>query len=180
MRCGTTSVRGSHRLGRWEHAKRGGVSRRYQPGQATATLEKNPTLIQEKCWFGPHVLLVPEGSTVDLFNPDKVMHNIHTASKINPVINKAHPSFRKRLRFKLRKAEVIKTKCDIHPWMNAWLVVTDHPYYALTAANGSFTLTDVPPETYTLQAWHETLGKHTQQASVGANQETNVVFELKP
>ncbi len=149
-------------------------------GKQQPKREKNPTLVQKKCWFAPHVLLVPAGSTVDLFNRDKVMHNIHTVSKINPVVNKAHPTFKKRLRFKLRKAEAIKVKCDIHPWMSSWFVVTDHPYYALTATNGSFTLTDVPPGTYTLQAWHETLGQQTQQVSVRPNQETNVTFAFKP
>ena len=149
-------------------------------GKQQPALEENPKLVQEKCWFGPHVLLVPAGSTIDLFNRDKAMHNIHTTSKINPVVNKAHPSFRKRLRFKLRKPEVVKVKCDIHPWMSAWFVVTEHPYYTLTGANGSFTLTDVPPGTYTLQVWHETLGKQTQQVRVSDNKETKVVFELKP
>ncbi len=79
-------------------------------GKTPPPLETNPTLVQEKCWFNPHVVLVPAGSTIDLFNRDKVMHNIHTASKRNPVVNKAHPSFRKRLRFKLKKPEIVKVK----------------------------------------------------------------------
>lgn len=148
-------------------------------GKPQPDSKENPKLVQEKCWFNPHVSLVPAGSTVDLFNADKVMHNIHTASKINPVVNKAHPSFKKRLRFKLREPEVIKIKCDMHSWMDAWFIVTAHPYYAVTAADGSFSLTDVPPGTYTLQAWHETLGKQTQQVKVEPNGETNIVFELK-
>ena len=147
-------------------------------GKQQPKREKNPTLVQKKCWFAPHVLLVPEGSTVDLFNRDKVMHNIHTASKINPVVNKAHPSFRKRLRFKLKKPEIVKVKCDMHSWMGAWFVVTEHPYYAVTEANGSFTLTDVPPGTYTLRVWHETLGNKTQPVHVKAKAETTAMVEF--
>ena len=149
-------------------------------GKPQPALPENPRLVQEQCWFSPHVLLVPAASTVDLFNNDNVMHNIHTVSQINPSINKAHPTFRKKLNFALRKPEMIQAKCDIHPWMSAWFIVTAHPYYAVTEANGAFTLTDVPPGTYTLQAWHETLGTQTRQVSVSANGESTVVFELKP
>ncbi len=149
-------------------------------GKPQPETKENPRLVQEKCWFNPHVVLVPAGSTVDLFNHDKTLHNIHTKSKANPVVNKAHPSFRKRLRFKLKEPETIKIKCDMHSWMSGWFVVTDHPYYALTETNGSFTLTDVPPGTYTLQVWHETLGQQTQEVKVTANGETSPVFEFTP
>lgn len=149
-------------------------------GKPHSPLKANPTLIQEDCWFSPHVLLVPAGSTIDLLNHDKVMHNIHTASTVNPIINKAHPSFRKKLTFTLDKPETIKVKCDIHGWMSAWFIVTEHPYYTLTDATGAFTLTDVPPGKYTLEAWHETLGKQTQQVTVNAQGESKVVFEWRP
>ena len=123
---------------------------------------------------------VPAGSTLDLFNHDKTTHNIHTRSKANPIINSAHPSFRKRLRLKnkFKQPETIKAKCDMHAWMSAWFVVTDHPYYAVTDANGAFSLQDVPPGTYTLQVWHETLGQQTQQVTVAANGETPAEVEF--
>lgn len=148
-------------------------------GKAQLGSQNNPTLTQEQCWFSPRVLLVPAGSKIDLLNHDNVMHNIHTVSQANPVINKAHPTFRKKLSFALQKPEMVQAKCDIHPWMSAWFVVTEHPYVTVTEANGSFTLTDVPPGTYTLQAWHETLGKQTQQVGVAAQGESKVVFEMK-
>lgn len=148
-------------------------------GKPQPSTPDNPRLVQEKCWFTPHVLLVPAGSTVDLFNHDKVMHNIHTTSAKNPVINKAHPSFRKRLRFSLNEPEVVKVRCDMHAWMSAWFVVTDHPYYAVTDAQGAFTLTDIPPGTYTLQVWHETLGQQTQEVTVRATSDAKTVVEFK-
>jgi hypothetical protein len=108
------------------------------------------------------------------------MHNIHTVSTINPVVNKTQPSFKKRLRIKLRHPETIKVNCAIHPWMSAWFVVTGHPYYAITDANGGFTLTDVPAGTYAVQVWQERLGTQTQTIEVSPNGETNVVFDMKP
>ena len=151
-----------------------------EKGKAQPALEQNPTLVQEKCRFNPHVLLVPADSTIDLYNRDKAMHNIHTVSKANPVVNKAHPSFKKRLRFKLRKPETIKVKCDMHTWMSGWFVVTEHPYYVITAADGTFSLSDVPPGTYTLKAWHETLGTQTQEIEIQTNGETKADFAMKP
>ncbi len=150
-----------------------------EKGKSQPEMKTNPQYVQEKCWFAPHVLLVPAGSTVDLYNKDKAMHNIHTVSKINPIINKAHPSFKKRLRFKLKKPEVVQVKCDMHSWMNGWFIVTDHPYYAVTDVDSAFALTDVPPGTYTLKAWHETLGTQTQEIVIGAKGEATVEFEMK-
>ena len=147
-------------------------------GKPQPALEENPKFVQERCWFSPHVLLIPAGSTIDVLNHDKVMHNIRTVSKINPIINKAHPSFKKRLRFKLSKPELIKVNCDIHSWMGAWFVVTAHPYYALTDANGSFTLTDVPSGSYNLKVWHETLGQKSLQVRVKSGEESQLAFEL--
>lgn len=151
-----------------------------EKGKAQPKLENNLVLEQEKCWFNPHVLLVPADSTVDLINNDEVMHNIHTVSTINPVVNKTQPSFKKRLRIKLRQPETIRVNCDMHPWMHAWFVVTGHPYYVITDANGGFTLTDIPAGRYALQVWQETLGTQTQAVEVTPNGETNVVFEMKP
>jgi plastocyanin len=148
-------------------------------GKAQPPSKQNPTLVQEKCWFSPHILLIPAGSTIDVLNNDKVMHNIHTAGTVNPILNKAHPSFRKKLNFTLEKPETIRVKCDIHGWMEAWFIVTAHPYYVVTDEQGAFTLTDVPPGTYSLEIWHETLGTQTKQVTVNAKGETKVDIEWK-
>jgi hypothetical protein len=72
----------------------------------------------------------------------------------------------------------MRVRCDIHPWMGAWWVSQEHPYYALTDANGAFTLGDVPPGDYTIEAWHETLGKVTHQVAVKPNGVVTFTLEM--
>ncbi|MBI3989204.1 MAG: carboxypeptidase regulatory-like domain-containing protein [candidate division NC10 bacterium] len=143
----------------------------------------SPKLDQNGCRFIPHVLVLPAGVTFDLVNSDKILHNFHTTSAINPTLNKAQPKFKPVMKVDLKKENVLKpdlmkVNCDVHEWMNAWIIIADHPYYAVTDEDGSFTLKDVPPGTYTLQVWHETLGKHTKGVSVKEGTETKVSFEL--
>ena len=134
---------------------------------------------QRGCQFHPHVLIVPAGKNFTLINSDGILHNFRTNSTKNPILNKAQPKFKKKLKIKINKPEIIRANCDVHEWMNAWLVVTEHPYYALTDASGSFKITDVPPGTYTMQLWHETLGQQTRKVTVKAGEQTKAAFELK-
>ncbi len=136
------------------------------------------TIDQNGCEYAPHVLAFPAGSTVNVLNPDKILHNVHTYSKKNSPINRAQPKFKKRLKVKFSKPEVISLKCDVHPWMNAWLFSAANPYYSVTDDKGSFKLTDVPPGTYTVEVWHETLGKQSQKVTVKPKVEAEVTFEL--
>lgn len=151
-------------------------------GKAVEALD-SPKLDQNGCRFIPHVLVLPAGATFDLVNSDKILHNFHTTSAINPTLNKAQPKFKPVMKIDLKKEnilkpDIIKVNCDVHEWMNAWIIIADHPYYAVTDEDGSFTLKDVPPGTYTLQVWHETLGKDTKGVSVKEGAETKVGFEL--
>jgi hypothetical protein len=77
-----------------------------------------------------------------------------------------------------RFPEKVKVKCDMHDWMGAWIAVVDHPYNAVTDEAGSFVLENVPPGTYTLEIWHETLGSDTQSVTVAAGQTTDASVEL--
>lgn len=135
-------------------------------------------LDQRGCEYHPHVLAFPAGSTLEVVNPDGILHNIHSYSKINSPFNFAQPKFKKTLTVKIDKPEIINVKCDVHNWMNGWLFSAENPYYSVTESNGSFKLTDVPPGTYTLKVWHETLGMLSQKITVKPNQETKVTFEL--
>ena len=74
---------------------------------------------------------------------------------------------------------MIPFKCDVHGWMNAWIGVLDHPFYAVTTANGTFSLKGLPPGTYTIEAWHEKLGTQTQTITVGAKETKDVAFTFK-
>jgi len=140
---------------------------------------QKPTLDQKGCQFQPHVLLVPAGAELDILNPDGVLHNIHTFAKVNPAINKAQPKFKKVMTEKFDKAEVIRVQCDAHSWMAGWIVVQDHPYYAVTDESGAFKIANVPPGKHKVEVWHETLGKVTKEVEVKAGAETKVAFELK-
>jgi uncharacterized protein (DUF2141 family) len=78
-----------------------------------------------------------------------------------------------------KQAEIVKITCDAHPWMTGWIVVSEDPYVAVTDASGNFKIENVPPGTYTLEAWHETLGSTKQQVAVKAGETAKVAFELK-
>lgn len=136
------------------------------------------TLDQKGCEYHPHVLAFPAGSTVEILNPDGVLHNVHSYSKVNSAFNKAQPKFKKKLTVKIEKPEAVEVKCDVHGWMQGWLFAAPSPYVAVTDNSGSFKLTDVPPGTYTLEVWHETLGKISQKVTVKAKEEVKVSFEM--
>lgn len=139
---------------------------------------KKVTLDQNGCEYQPHVLAFPAGSTVEVLNPDGVLHNVHSYSKVNSPFNMAQPKFKKTLQVKIDKPEAVNVKCDVHAWMSGWLVATENPYFAVTDGSGSFKLTDVPAGTYTVEVWHETLGKSTQKVTVKAKEEAKVNFEI--
>ena len=140
--------------------------------------DTSPTLDQKGCTFRPHILIVPVGTGVDILNSDGVLHNFHTYSNKNPVLNKAQPGFKKKMSETFAQPEVIKINCDAHPWMSGWIVVTDHPYIDATDNTGAFKIVDVPPGTHTVEVWHETLGKVTKTVTVKAGEETKLTIEL--
>lgn len=112
---------------------------------------------QKQCVFVPRVIVVPAGGTVEFLNSDRLLHNLHSASTDNPTFNRTQPKGR-TIPIAFRKPETIRIDCDLHPWMRAWVVVAEHPFYAVTNDRGEFALESVPPGTYTLQVWHESLG----------------------
>ena len=135
-------------------------------------------LDQKDCRYVPHVLLVPVGVHLTLKNSDGILHNVHSHSVENPSFNKPQPKFKKTMQVTFLKAETIRVTCDAHPWMSGWIVVHEHPYYAVTDESGRFVLSDVPPGEYTLLIWHETLGVGRHSVSVKAKTEVPVRIEL--
>ena len=135
-------------------------------------------LDQKNCEYHPHVLAFPVGTTVEILNPDGILHNVHSYSKANTPFNMAQPKFKKAMTVKIDKPEVINVKCDVHGWMTGWLFAADNPYVIVTDNNGSFKLTDVPAGTYNLEVWHETLGKTSQKVTVKAKEEAKVNLEM--
>ncbi len=137
-----------------------------------------PVLDQKGCRFRPHVSVVPAGTAVEILNSDGILHNVHSYSKKNAPFNKAQPKFRKKITHTFTEAEIIPIKCDVHSWMSGWIVVSDHPYYDLTSEGGEFELADVPPGKYTVEIWHETLGKQTKSVSVEPGGNVKLKFQL--
>jgi plastocyanin len=139
---------------------------------------KKVKLTQKDCEYHPHVLAFPAGSTLEIENPDGILHNIHSYSKVNTAFNMAQPKFKKTMEQKIEKPEVINIKCDVHGWMSGWLVATENPYVAVTDNSGGFKLTDVPAGTYNVEVWHETLGKTSQKVTVKGKEDAKVNFEM--
>jgi plastocyanin len=140
---------------------------------------KKVTLDQNGCEYKPHVLAFQAGSTVEILNPDGILHNVHSYSKVNTAFNVAQPKFKKTMEQKIEKPEApFEVKCDVHGWMSGWLVSMAHPYFAVTDNSGNFKLTDVPAGTYNVEVWHAKLGKSSQKVTVKAKEDAKASFEL--
>jgi hypothetical protein len=115
---------------------------------------------------------------VDFLNSDRLLHNIHTTPKINPSINRTQPKDR-TIPFIFEKPDIVRINCDLHSWMQGWVVVAAHPYYAITGADGQFAFDNLPPGQYKLQVWHERLGTLPANVTVGDQQPARVTVEMK-
>ncbi len=150
-------------------------------GEVTIPKER-PSVVQKGCQFIPHIQVVPAGSRMNIMNEDGIAHNLHTLSVENPSFNRLQPGIKKRMitrKNDLLIPEIIPMKCDLHGWMQAWIVVTDHPYHAISDQEGSFQISGIPPGTYTVQFWHETLGLQSQEVTVGSGADTGVSVAFK-
>lgn len=139
-------------------------------GQALRPPAEPAIIDQNGCMFSPHVVGVMVGQGLKVLNSDGVLHNVHLMGKVNREVNKAMPAFTKKMVLPgttFAKPETIPVKCDAHPWMAGYVVVTANPYFAVTAADGSFEIKDVPAGKYVVEVWHEYLGTKTQNVQVG-------------
>jgi plastocyanin len=137
-------------------------------------------LDQKGCHYVPHVLGVQVGQSVEILNSDNTLHNVHAVPKTNQEFNMGQPlpGIKHTHQFSTREV-MVPFKCDVHPWMQAWVGVLDHPYFAVTGADGSFSLQGLPPGTYTIEAWHESLGTQTQSVTIGEKESKDVQFSFK-
>jgi plastocyanin len=136
------------------------------PAGKTWPVPKTPVVLdQNGCMYKPHVMGIMVGQAYRILNSDGVLHNIHTLPKVNPAFNKGMPATLKETSTTFAKPEaVFHIKCDVHPWMSAYLAVFTHPFFSVTGTDGKFTIAGLDPGTYEITAWHEKLG--TQTASV--------------
>jgi len=137
-------------------------------------------LDQKGCRYEPHVLGIQVGQTLEILSSDNTLHNVHAIPEQNREFNKAHQMAGIKHTHAFSTKEVmVPFKCDVHKWMNAYVGVLDHPFYAVTGANGTFELKGLPPGTYTIEAWHEKLGTQTQTVTIGEKQTSDVTFTFK-
>lgn len=135
---------------------------------------------QKGCWFEPRVLGIQTGQQFDVTNSDPVTHNIHPRAHANREWNQSQAEGSPPLQRKFSQPEImIRVKCNIHNWMHAWIGVVDNPYFAVTGADGSFELKNVPPGEYTIEAWQEELGTQESHVTVGPSAKAEIAFTFK-
>lgn len=111
---------------------------------------------QNGCQYKPHVMGVQVGQKFVVKNSDGLLHNVHSLSKTNAAFNKAMPATVTEAEYLFDKEEfMFKIKCDVHPWMGAYVTVLKHPFFAVTGTDGKFKIDGLPDGTYTVEAWHE-------------------------
>lgn len=177
--CGKEKMKGDLDVGAGGGIANVAVVVKASKGKALEIPTTPITFDQKGCEYHPHVLAFPAGSTIQVLNPDGVLHNVHVMGKANPEANRAMPKFQKKVDWKVEKAEwPIAVKCDAHPWMHAYWMSMDQPYYAVTDANGAFKITDLPPGDYEVEVWHATLGKKTEKVTIKAKEDTKVDWSL--
>lgn len=139
-------------------------------------------LTQDRCTYRPRVGGVIAGQTIAIKNADDTMHNVHTYQGQRTLTNRVQlpgtPDIEQPTR---RDAEpILKFACDVHPWMAAYVLVSDHPFFAVTGEDGAFTLKDVPAGKHTIEAWHELLGVQTREVDVQPDGRSAVTFSFSP
>jgi plastocyanin len=136
---------------------------------------------QKECRYHPHVFGVRVGQPIEIINSDPTLHNIHALPKGNQEFNTGQPIQGMKTTHTFTTKEVmVPFKCDVHGWMNAYVGVLDHPYFAVTDTDGKFELKDLPAGTYTIEAWHEKFGTQEQKVTIAAKESKDLNFTFKP
>lgn len=135
---------------------------------------------QVGCRYTPHVFGVRAGQPLEILNSDETLHNVNARGEINQPFNigQFQRGMKNTATFTAQEV-MIRFKCDVHPWMNAYAGVVNHPYFAVTKDGGKFDLKHLPAGTYTVEAWHEKLGTQTQSVTVADNDAREITFTFK-
>jgi hypothetical protein len=136
--------------------------------------EGSPVLNQNGCVYDPHVLGLRVGQNLTIRNSDGLLHNINAKPTANRTFNISQPTNMETRRSFAMPEVMIPVECDVHGWMRAYIGVVDHPYFAVSAADGTFQIANVPPGTYTVETWHERYGTQTVQVTVAAQETADV------
>jgi hypothetical protein len=119
------------------------------------------------------------GQAYRILNSDGILHNIHTLPKVNPAFNRGQPATVKEMSTTFTKPEnVFQVKCDVHPWMSAYIGVYTHPFFSVTGTDGKFTISGLDAGTYEITAWHERLGTQTATVTVTGSDTKTQAFKF--
>jgi plastocyanin len=152
-----------------------GLGNQVYPAPATPVV-----LDQKGCHYTPHVIGIQVGQALQIVNSDDTLHNVHGLAKTNKEFNQGQPIQGMKMTHVFSAREVmVPFKCDVHGWMNAWVGVLDHPFYAVSTADGAFSLKGLPAGTYTIEAWHERFGTQTQTVTIGEKESKEIAFTFK-
>jgi len=137
-------------------------------------------LDQRGCKYSPHVFGAQVGQPVKILNSDPTLHNIHAVPKDNTEFNFGQPLKGMETTRMFDKPEVmVRFKCDVHGWMQAWGGIVSHPFFAVTKADGSFEIKGLPAGTFTIETWHEQFGLQTQTVTVDGTAAGKADFAYK-
>jgi plastocyanin len=146
-------------------------------GQAPAP-SGDAVLDQKGCMYRPRVVVAQAGQTVAIKNSDQTLHNVHTYKGPATLFNQAQVFGMPDIKKKFGPGDIVKFKCDVHPWMTAYVLVSDNPHFAVTGDDGAFTIANVPPGKYTIEAWHEKYGTKTVDVTVAAGKTEEIKLEF--
>jgi hypothetical protein len=140
-----------------------------------------PVLLEQKaCFYQPRVIGARVGQVLRVRNDDNLLHNVHSSSSRRNSFNVGQPQAGISSDFKLSDEEMLHVGCDVHRWMTAWIGIVSHPYFAVSGADGSFAITNVPAGKRTVSVWHEKLGVLTKTVDVKPGAATTVDFLYPP
>lgn len=152
------------------------------PPPGTYPAPSKPAVLEQKgCRYYPHVQALQVGQLLQIRNGDETLHNVHAMPVVNSPFNEGQPMHGMVSTKKFDKPEMqpFKVKCDVHSWMKSYMAVMPHPFYAVSNMNGTFTIPNLPPGTYTLVAWHEKYGPQEQQITVAPRETRQVAVAYK-
>ena len=147
------------------------------PGGAYPPPAGPALLDQDGCRYIPHVLGVMQGQELTIKNSDGLLHNVHALPEVNKTFNMAMPASRSETSVRFSEEEsMFKIKCDVHPWMGAYVAVLSHPFFDVTSTDGTFAIEKLPAGSYEIESWHEKLGVRTQSVEVAEGQQVRLDF----
>ena len=137
-------------------------------------------LDQKGCRYVPHVVGLRTTQPLEVSNSDATLHNVHGMPEVNREFNAGQPVQGMKNTVTFTAPEVmVPFKCDVHSWMSAYIGVVSHPYFAVSGGGGKFELRTIPPGTYTIEAWHEKLGRQEQTVTLGEKDAKEITFTFK-